>query len=571
MPDRDRNFFLYVNMDKCEIEISKPPEKYLSLGGRALTSSFILDNVDPICFPLGRFNKLIIAPGLLSHSSIPCTGRLSIGAKSPLTGTIKESNVGGTASKDICRLGYRAIVIEGKPESDKLYVLVITPDNVKLVEKPELKGKGNYETVKILKDEFGKRVSVLSIGPAGEMGMAAAGIAVTNIEGMPSRFAGRGGLGAVMGSKGIKAIVIDPKNLQLPKPVNSEKYKELLKDYVSKFKENPVTSTVLPTYGTANIVSITQELGAIPTRNFSEGRFEAADLINGYALKRLTDERGGKTGHPCYPGCIIKCSNIYNDPNGGYLTSGLEYETIVLLGSNCGIGDLDTIAKLDRLCDDYGIDTIETGAAVGVAMEAGVLNFGDGEGTIDLVHQIGRGTTLGRILGQGAGVTGRVFNVYRTPVVKNQSLAAYDPRALKGGGVTYATTPMGADHTNGNGLGGNSDPLRPEGQVEYSRYFQIAAAYIDSLGLCWFTRGPLLGNLELLAEISNSYLGLNLTKDSFETLGKQVISTEKEFNRRAGFNSSHDRLPEFFKLEPLKPHNVVFDVPDEELDNVHNW
>jgi len=307
------------------------------------------------------------------------------------------------------------------------------------------------------------------------------------------------------------------------------------------------------------------ELGALPTRNYSSGQFEQADEISGDAFLKLISKRGGKTGHACHPGRVIKCSNIFNSSEGNYVTAGLEYETIGMLGANCGVSSLDVIAQADRICDDLGLDTVETGAAIGIAMEAGILDFGDGEAMLSLIREVGKGTIMGRLLGHGSVITGRVLGVARIPAVKGQSLAAYDPRTLKGAGVTYATSPMGADHTGGNGLGGDADPLKPEGQIEYSIKFQEAAAYFDSLGLCWFTRAPILGDLTIVTEIANSLLGTEWAPEDIVNLGKMILRVEKDFNKRAGFNESHDRLPEFMLTEKNIPHGTVFDVPASEM------
>jgi aldehyde:ferredoxin oxidoreductase len=295
----------------------------------------------------------------------------------------------------------------------------------------------------------------------------------------------------------------------------------------------------------------------------------------------LEIKRQGSATHGCHRGCIIQCSGIFNDKDGNYLTKQPEYETVWSHGGNCGIDDLDAIAMLDRLDDDYGLDTIEMGATIGVAMEAGVAKFGDAQAAINLVHEVGKGTPLGRILGNGAAVTGKVFGMERVPVVKGQSMPAYDPRAVMGIGVTYATSPMGADHTAGYAVaanilnvGGSVDPLKPEGQVDLSRNLQIATAAVDSTGMCLFVAFAVLDQpdtFQALIDMINAFYGLNLTADSVVELGKSVLKNERDFNEKAGFTSAHDRLPEFFKSETLPPHNVTFTVNDQDLDKLFNW
>jgi aldehyde:ferredoxin oxidoreductase len=286
--------------------------------------------------------------------------------------------------------------------------------------------------------------------------------------------------------------------------------------------------------------------------------------------------------HGCHKGCVIKCSGIYNDKDGNYLTKQPEYETVWAHGGNCGIDDMDAIAMLDRIDDDLGLDTIEMGVSIGVAMEAGLLQFGDANGAIRLLkEEVGKGTPLGRILGNGAAVTGKVFGVERVPVVKGQAMPAYDPRAVQGVAVTYATSPMGADHTAGYavgsnimGVGGKTDPLKPDGQVELSRNLQIATAALDSTGLCLFIAFAILDQPETfnaMVELLNGFLGKNFTADDVAELGKSVLKNERDFNAKAGFTSKHDRLPEYFKNEAFPPHNVTFAVTDEELDQVFNW
>ncbi|MBI4775145.1 MAG: aldehyde ferredoxin oxidoreductase C-terminal domain-containing protein, partial [Deltaproteobacteria bacterium] len=323
------------------------------------------------------------------------------------------------------------------------------------------------------------------------------------------------------------------------------------------------------------------EAGGLPTRNFLLGRFEGAEKVSGERAHAIITERGGKPTHGCHSGCTIRCSGVFVDKDGHYVTKEPEYETVWANGPNCGIDDLDAIAQMDRLYDDIGLDTIECGAAIAVAMEGGVLPFGDAEGAIKLIKEVGDGTPRGRVIGSGALVTGKVFGVKRIPVVKGQAMPAYDPRAVKGMGVTYATSTMGADHTAGYatganilGVGGKVDPHKIEGQVDLSRGLQIATAALDSTGLCLFVAFPVLDDptaLVSICEMISAKYGKTFTTDDFIEYGKKVLRAERDFNARAGIGKEHDRLPEFFALEPVPPHNVVFDVPDAELDQVFNF
>ena len=570
-----------INMVEGKVTKEEIPEAYAGLGGRGLTSTIVAAEVPPTCHPLDENNKLVLAPGLLTGTAAANSGRLSVGAKSPLTGGIKESNVGGTSAQKLAKLGIAAIVVEGKPENGKLFTLKLYSDGGELSPADELKGLGNYDTVAKLTEKNGEKVGYISIGPAGEMKMSAASIAVTDPENRPTRHAGRGGMGAVMGSKGLKAIIVDDSGTGRPVAKDPVAFRAAARTFAQSLREHPVTGEGLPTYGTNVLSNVINEAGAFPTRNFSAGQFEGTNKISGETQRETILSRGGSAKHPCHPGCIIQCSGIYHDKDGHYITKQVEYETVWANGPNLGIDDLDAIAMMDRLYDDYGLDTIEIGATIGVAMEGGVKEFGDAQGAIELIHEIGKGSYLGRILGNGAAVTGQAFGVSRVPVVKRQALPAYDPRAVKGIGVTYATSTMGGDHTAGYSVapnilkvGGDIDPLSPEGQVEMSRNLQIATAVVDSTGLCLFIAFCTLDMPEAndaIVDMVNAQYGLSLTGDDVAELGKKILKTEREFNKAAGFSAADDRLPDFFKNEKLPPHNVVFDVPDEELDTVFNF
>jgi aldehyde:ferredoxin oxidoreductase len=561
----------------------EPVGDYAGIGGRALTSTIVGKEVPPSCHPLGEDNKLVIAPGLLSGTQAAMSGRISVGCKSPLTGGIKESNAGGQGAQVLARLGYAAIVLEGKPQDDTLYKVFINKDGVKIDADNSLKMTGNYDLVDKLRAEYGEKVACISIGQAGEMKLSAASIAFTDMEQRPTRHAGRGGVGAVMGSKGVKAIILDDDGMKMRSANDPDKFREANKAFVAGLKKHPVTGEGLPTYGTNVLTNVLSEAGGYPTRNFSTGSFEGADKISGETQAELENSRGGKGSatHGCHRGCIIRCSGTFYDKNGRFLTKQPEYETVWAHGGNCGIDDLDAIAQMDRMDDDFGLDTIEMGATIAVAMEAGLAEFGDAQAAIKLLEEVGQGTALGRILGNGAEVTGKVFGVERVPVVKGQAMPAYDPRAVQGIGVTYATSTMGADHTAGYavatnilGVGGSVDPLKAEGQIPLSRDLQVATAAIDSTGMCLFIAFAVLDQpdtFQALLDLLNSFYGLNLTGDDVVALGQTILKTEREFNAQAGFTSKHDRLPDYFLKEKLPPHDATFLVKDEELDEVFNW
>ncbi len=570
-----------VNMTDLSVRREEPSEAYRALGGRGLTSAMVAAEVPPTCHPLAAENKLVIAPGILTGTGAVCAGRLSVGAKSPLTGGIKEANSGGMGALALAALGIQAVVLEGKPAEDKRYRLVVDREGLRIEPADDLRGLGNYETAERSIGQFGEKVACISIGPAGEMKTASSTVAVTDVEGRPTRHAGRGGLGAVMGSKGIKVIVVDPAGGERPVAGEPEAFKAAVKKFAEALKNHPLTGQTLPKFGTNALANVINEAGAYPTRNFSTGQFEGTEAISGEHQHDLIVDRDGMIAHACHRGCTIKCSRIYVDEQGEYVTKGPEYETIWAHGADCGIDNLDAIARMDRLDDDLGLDTIETGVTIGVAMEAGIIPFGDAEAAIGLLEEVRKGTALGRLVASGAEVLGKTYGVSRIPTVKGQSMPAYDPRAVQGIGVTYATSTMGADHTAGYaicqnvlGVGGRVDPLSPAGQIEISRALQVATATVDASGLCLFVAFAVLddpGAMEAVCEMLGAYYGRPFTADDYGALGKRILADERRFNLAAGFSTKDDRLPRFFSTEQLAPHNVTFAVPDEELDKVFDF
>ncbi|KAB2888701.1 MAG: aldehyde ferredoxin oxidoreductase [Desulfobulbaceae bacterium] len=567
-----------VNMTDLTTSVEDVPAAWAGHGGRGLTSTIVAAEVEPTCHPLGPKNKLVFAPGLLSGTVAANSGRLSAGAKSPLTGTIKEANSGGTAAQFLARCGCKALIIEGQPKGDGWYSLMVTPDGVTISEEKDLIGKGNFAVAGALESRLPGK-GLITIGPAGEMKMAAANISVKDPDG-GMRSNGRGGLGAVMGSKKVKFIAIDPRDGKV-EIADPEKFKEANRTFAKALVGHPV-SKALGQYGTNVLVNIINESGGLPTRNFTLGQFEGHEKISGETMYDTIIARNGKPKHNCHPGCVIQCSQVYNDASGKKITSGFEYESIWAMGADCCIDNLDQIAEADRLMDDIGIDSIETPVAMGVAMEAGVLSFGDGSGICRVLkEEVAKGTPLGRIIGNGAASVGRAYGVTRVPVVKNQAIPAYDPRAIKGIGITYATSTQGADHTMGYtiatnilGVGGKVDPLTKEGQVELSRNLQIATAAIDSTGMCLFIAFAALDDqncLPALIEMINARFGIALTGDDVVSLGQYILKTERAFNLAAGFTNLDDRLPDFFYTEPVAPHNVVFDFSGEEIDTFWNF
>ena len=568
-----------VNMSERAIKVEDVPQDYVGLGGRGLTSTMINAEVPPRCDPLGPENKLIFAPGFLSGTPLPNTSRVSIGAKSPLTGGIKESNVGGAVGAALGHLGITAIVVEGQAPEGELYFLRIDEKgNASLIPAQESKGMRTYKLVEKILEAYGKRTSVLCIGPAGEYRLSVASIQSSDVDGRPCRAAGRGGLGAVMGAKGLKALIVDQRGKSADAIADPEAFKEAVKAVVSLVKADHMSGEVMPKLGTAALVAPVNAMGAFPSYNATRGTLDGWEKISGETMAEIIQKRGGKTTHMGCDQCMIHCSNEFVDQDGKFVTSSLEYETIWAMGGMTGILDLDTIARLDNLCDDIGVDTMSTGVAMAVAMDAGHKKFGDAAAALEMVEEIGKGTEFGRLLGSGPAAVGKHFNHARVPVVKGQSIAAYDPRAMLGHGVTYATSPMGADHTAGNVVGAYLqkmlDPLKPEGQVETSRFLQIAMAAFDTMGQCFMASVALLTpeGFGAFGKVISAKSGKQLGPDDFPiAVGVRVLKAEREFNRKAGFTKQDDRLPKFFYEEPLPPHNTVFVISDEGLDSTFDF
>jgi len=570
---------LRVDMTKLEANFEDFPADFVALGGRALTSTIVAKEVDPLCHPLGAYNKLVFAPGLVTGSKAPTSGRISVGGKSPLTGGIKEANAGTNFAQKLGRMRIAAIVVEGKHKGDDYYLLKVTNDGTEIIKANKWSNKGLYDVYKELYKEFGDKVSISGVGIAAEIMGAASGICFNDPEGLPSRYAGRGGLGAVMASKGLKFIVVDDTGAPGVEILNKEAFNMGVKKLTNALTSHDVTKPggALNSFGTGVLVNIINEAGGLPQRNFSSGQDDRSEKVSGEVKAEEIKKRGGVRPHFCSPGCVIQCSEVWTKPGGKDPVGVLEYESVWALGPNCSIYDLDVIGELNRACNDLGLDTIEAGGLIGVAMEGGLTEFGDEKGALKLFDEIKKKTPTGRILANGTAFTAQAFGVTRVPVVKGQSLPAYDPRAIKGIGVTYATTPQGADHTAGYaiateimGVGGTADP-KDTNKSDLSRNLQIATAAIDASGYCLFIAFAVLDipeGLEGVVDTLNGVLGTSLTVNDVAGYGQQIIDTERAFNKAAGFTEKDDRLPEFFLKEPLPPHNEVFNVSDEELDKV---
>ncbi len=540
-----------VDMSKQTVSIEPFPEDWKSLGGRALSARILVSECDPTCDPLGPDNILVMAPGVLTGSAAPTSGRISFGGKSPLTGGIKETNSGGNPGQHLAKLGVRAVIVTGKPaDPGKRYGLEIDGKGASLVEAEDTKGLWNYALCEKLSERYPKTASFISIGPAGESQLTGASIATTDQDHRyPNRHAGRGGMGAVMGSKGLKYVSVDPGKARMRQAADPQGFTSFGKTTAQTYLDGPQMFKG----GTSSFVGIANSLNCFPHKNRTEGQSPDFQSLEGQRIIESFEKRGGRM-HGCLTGCVVQCSNVVHGADGKYKTSGLEFETLTLFGSNCALKSWEDVADLDRLCDDIGLDTIETGAAVAILMDSGGLEWGDAEGVKRVVREIAEGTELGKALGNGAVATGKMRGHARVPAVKGQALPAWDPRPLKATGITYATSPMGADHTAGLII---NPGLAPEDFARASQESQLANAVCDSSGFCQF----LQPNLDQIRQALGLFLGEEISREQIADLGWQCLEDEWEFNRRAGFDAADDDLPACLREEGVGPdHSMKFDI-----------
>ena len=556
--------FIRINMTEKTISEQPVPEKYKMLGNRAIVAHIAYDEISPTCSPIGPNNKLIIASSPLETLGITCTGRISAGGKSPLTGGIKESSAGGLAAPCMAKHGIRAFIIDGKAADGKLHMIHVNKNGVEFLDAEHLRGKGTYETTTTLLGKYGKKSAIISIGQAGEQLLHASGIFVNDMDGDAERAAARGGLGAVMGSKGIKAIVIEGDgNFRTPVH-DEEKFKEAKKALHEAILASQSRDTLLK-YGTMSAMMAIHALGGMPTKGFTAGTWEEKiDLVNVDKLKETILQRGGdgRTDHSCVPGCIIGCAKVLPDKNGKKLVA-YEYEPGELFGPNLLIDDLDAIAELNLKCNDYGLDLIEIAVTLGVLCHLGIMNWGDSQKAKELIDEVAKGTVLGKLIGSGVTTVGRVFGVEKIPAAKGQAFAAYDPRGIKSYAITFGTTPMGADHTAGVTFRAEADHFSWQSAVELSRPAQVKSAFYDTY-FCLFVVRCVGENTHLLRDLFNSIFGTTYQDASFmQEIGKDVIKHERMFNIGAGV--TEEWVPEFMREEPLAPHGRVCDVPESEF------
>jgi aldehyde:ferredoxin oxidoreductase len=549
--------YLHINLDDRTVETEELQGEDVIRVGRHYIAKTLLERGVAKVDPLSPENPLIFSAGPFAGSNFSNANRLSVGCKSPLTGGIKEANAGGTFAFALGQLEIAGLTLYGA-SSDWVVIRIPKDGDITYESAEPYMGKGNIEAAALLFEKYGDKVSLGLCGPVGEYLGLMSGIAFTDPEGRPERLAARGGVGAVMGSKKVKAIVVDTD--KMPTFHDRKKVMGAVREYGKRLSNEPAIEA-FSTTGTAMMGDFTNKIGGLPTRNFSSGQQTPSGdgpfKLGGDYIRELNSGRGGDTTHACMPGCMIQCSNIYVDENGEEIVSPLEYETIGLIGTNCGLDDPDDVARLNHIANDLGVDSIEVGATLAVLMEAGEGEFGDPQFMADALEDMRKGTERGRILAQGTGRVGEHYKVARVPVIKNQGISAYDPRVIEVTGISMMVTAQGADHTAGNLPAFRSKDKSTEELVEASYEVQIACAAADSLGLCIFGRSVTNESFDLITNALNDAHGTDLDPSFIENLGREALRMEWQFNKEAGFTEEDDELPEFFYTEALPPSGGV--------------
>jgi aldehyde:ferredoxin oxidoreductase len=527
--------------------------------GRYLIAKTLLDRGVAAVEPLSPQNPLVFSAGPFAGTSFSNANRTSVGCKSPLTGGVKEANGGGSFGYALGQLQIAGFTLNGA--SREWVVIHFKKDGtVAFDDATPYLGKGNFEANDLLLKRYGKKVAVGLCGPVGEFQGLLAGIAFSDKDGRPARLAARGGVGAVMGSKKVKAIVVDLD--KIPPFSEPRKVTAALKDYSKLLLADGIVKNFYQAIGTMGMADVQNQMGGLPVRNFSAGQQVNISTgekfkMGGTHIAELNKSRGGEHTHACMPGCVIQCSNVYVDASGKEVVSPVEYETLGLLGTNCGLSDPDDLAQLNYVCNDLGVDTIEAGATLAVLMEAGLGSFGDPKFMADCLAEVRQGTEKGRLWAQGTARVGEHYKVRRVPVIKKQAISAYDPRVVEATGIAMMATAQGADHTAGNLPRLKTREMDLASMIEQSLVAQTNTAASDSLGLCIFGRSVTEPNIEFIVNAINAACGTTLTQDFFPALGRETLRLEHEFNRRAGFTEKDDELPEFFYTEALPPTNHV--------------
>ena len=556
----------HINLSDRTIRTEEFHGEQIVRSGRWLIADSLLKAGVATADPLGPDNQLIFSAGPFAGTNFSNANRVSVGCKSPLTGGIKEANGGGTFGFAMGQLHIAGFTLEQAAE-DWTLIHIDKEGQIHFKDASAYMGMGNFETAAKLHEEYGKKVSIGLCGPVGEYQGALAGISFSDVDLRPSRLAARGGVGAVMGSKKVKAIVLDLH--KMPALHDRKKVMGAVKEYKKMLDAEPAIHN-FQKLGTAMMADYTNQVGGIPVRNFTDGR--AVDTgdgtvfrMGGDALREQNLERGGIQTHACMPGCTIQCSNVYVDSDGKEVVSPVEYETIGLLGTNCGLEDPDELARLNWTANDLGVDTIELGGMIAVLMDAGRGKFGDAAFMETVLDDLRAGNEAGRVYAAGTAAVGEHFNVERVPVIKRQAISAYDPRVIEVTGITMMMTAQGADHTAGNLPQYDSKDKDADELVNASLDMQVVTAAADSLGLCIFGRSVTNTHVDFLVKAINDAHGIELDESFFTALGKEALHLENEFNKAAGFTVADDELPEFFYTEPLAPSDKAARFHSDEV------
>ncbi len=545
--------FLQIHLESRRIDADALEGVQIVEGGRFLIARTLLDEGLAGVDPLSPDNPLLFSAGPFAGTNFSNANRLSVGCKSPLTGGVKESNAGGTFAVALGQLEIAGLALRGA-SPDWVVIHIARDGAVRFDDASALLGLGNNEAANRLRERYGAKVSLAICGPVGEYQGLLSGVAVTDTEGRPSRIAARGGVGAVMGSKRVKAIVVETD--KMPPLHDRKKLMGAVRRYGRMLREQTHVQT-FSNYGTASVADLTNRMGAIPVRNFSAGQVvdpgQAVFEAGGDHIFDRNRERGGEVSHACMPGCQIRCSNVYHGADGEEIVSPLEYETIGLLGTNCGVFDPDDIATLNAVANDLGVDTIEVGATLAMLMDAGHAPFGDVAFMREALREIGAGSERGRLLASGTARVGAHYDIPRVPVIKRQAISAYDPRVIEVTGISMMVTAQGADHTAGNLSSYDCEGKSVEELAEQSYAIQVHCAIADSIGVCVFGRSVNNTNWDLVAEAVNAAHGTEIDDGFLFAMGRETLRLEAEFNRAAGFAEADDELPAFFYDEALPP------------------
>ncbi|MBI2831904.1 MAG: aldehyde ferredoxin oxidoreductase family protein [Chloroflexi bacterium] len=543
-----------LSRGKTSIEELDPKVARTYFGGRGLGARYLLDEVDPGIEPLSEGNKLMFAAGPATGAPIVSGNRYNVVTKSPLTGTIAGPSSAGFWAPELKFAGYDMVIVEGKAKNP-VYVW-IEDDKVEIRPASHLWGKSTNETQKEIRNETRPETKVASIGPAGERLVRFA--CVINDEG---RAAGRGGVGAVAGSKNLKAIAVrGTKKVPIADTVE-------LKRIVTRILGKMPKPSGLSLGGTPYVFASVQEIGILPTRNFQTGVFEGWEKISGQAVNKEVVYKHSA----CYR-CPIGCgrlSRVTKAPFEGE-GAGPEYEGLYALGSNCGVDDLSAVVKAFFLCNELGMDVMSCGATIACAMELSQkgflpekdvgmkLNFGDGRTLVEMVRKTGMREGFGDLIAEGSY---RLAERYGHPElsmsVKKQELAGYDPRGVQGLGLGYAVSTRGACHVRGEinnaeiwGAPVKLDRLATKGKASYLITIQDEIAASDSMGICQFCGGYKIG-VDAVIEEMELVSGVDLWAEGFYQMGERIWNMEKIFNMMAGFTAADDTLPRRFLEEPM--------------------